>query len=53
MNRVQIKCAIGNMPSNNIPKRLGFKFEGIERGGELLTGGVFTDLAVYSKLKND
>jgi ribosomal-protein-serine acetyltransferase len=53
LNRIQIKCATGNTPSNNIPKRLGFKFEGIEREGELLTGGIFTDLAVYSKLKND
>ena len=29
------------------------RFEGIERDGELLTGNVFTDLEVYSKLKND
>lgn len=52
-NRIQIKCAVGNSDSANIPKRLGFKFEGIERDGELLTGNVFTDLEVYSKLKND
>jgi ribosomal-protein-serine acetyltransferase len=53
MNRIQIKCAVGNDPSKNIPKRLNFKFEGIERDGELLTGNVYTDLEVYSKLKND
>jgi ribosomal-protein-serine acetyltransferase len=53
MNRIQIKCAVGNSPSNNIPKRLGFKFEGFERDGELLSGDVYTDIAVYSKLKND
>ncbi|WP_437824095.1 GNAT family N-acetyltransferase [Tenacibaculum mesophilum] len=53
MNRIQIKCAVGNTPSKNIPKRLGFKLEGVERDGELLTGNVFTDLEVYSKLKND
>jgi ribosomal-protein-serine acetyltransferase len=53
LNRVQIKCAVGNTPSKNIPKRLGFKLEGIERQGELLTGGVFTDLEIYSKLKSD
>jgi len=52
-NRIQIKCAVENRLSSNIPKRLGFKFEGIERDGELLTGDVFTDLEVYSKLKND
>lgn len=53
INRIQIKCAICNTTSNNIPKRLGFRFEGIEREGELLTGQVFTDLAIYSRLKND
>jgi ribosomal-protein-serine acetyltransferase len=53
INRIQIKCAVGNKLSINIPQRLGFKFEGIERQGELLTGNVFTDLEIYSKLKND
>jgi ribosomal-protein-serine acetyltransferase len=53
MNRIQIKCAIGNSRSKNIPKRLGFTFEGVERDGELLVGGVFTDIEVYSLLKND
>lgn len=53
MNRIQIKCAVGNTPSIKIPQRLGFTFEGIERQGELLTGNVFTDLRIYSKLKHD
>ncbi|MGD8780919.1 MAG: GNAT family protein [Ignavibacteria bacterium] len=53
INRIQIKCAVENKPSINIPQKLGFKFEGIERDGELLTGNVFTDLEVYSKLKSD
>jgi ribosomal-protein-serine acetyltransferase len=53
LNRVQIKCAVGNEASIAIPIRLGFQFEGIERAGELLTGHVFTDLVVYSKLKSD
>jgi len=53
MNRVQIKCAVGNAPSKNVPKRLGFKLEGIERQGELLSGNIFTDLEIYSKLKDD
>ncbi|MBU0475823.1 MAG: GNAT family N-acetyltransferase [Bacteroidetes bacterium] len=53
INRIQIKCAVGNDPSKNIPKRLKFKFEGIERDGELLSGNVFTDLEVYSILKSD
>lgn len=53
INRIQIKCAVENKSSIKIPQNLGFKFEGIERNGELLTGGVFTDLEVYSKLKSD
>lgn len=53
INRIQIKCAVDNKPSRNIPRRLGFKFEGIERQGELLSGGKFTDLEVYSKLKEE
>lgn len=53
INRVQIKCAVGNQPSKKVPQRLGFKFEGIERQGELLTGNIFTDLEIYSKLKSD
>jgi len=53
INRIQIKCAIKNTSSIKIPQRLGFKFEGIEREGELLSGNYFTDLNVYSKLKCD
>lgn len=53
MNRVQIKCAIGNNHSSNIPKRLGFKFEGVERAGELFADGNFADIEVYSLLKNE
>lgn len=53
MNRIQIKCAVGNHASKTIPKKLAFKFEGIEREGELLTGNIYTDLEVYSKLKSD
>ena len=53
MNRIQIKCAIGNTPSRSIPKRLGFKFEGIERAGELFPDNSFKDLEIYSILKNE
>jgi len=53
INRIQIKCATRNTASINIPKKLGFRFEGIERQGELLTGGLYTDLMVFSKLKSD
>ncbi len=53
ITRIQIKCATGNERSKAVPKRLGFKLEGIERDGELLTGGKFTDIEVYSKLKRE
>ncbi len=53
INRIQIKCAVGNTESKRIPQRLGFTFEGIERDGELLSGNAFTDLEVYSILKRD
>lgn len=53
MNRVQIKVAVGNHKSRRIPERLGFQLEGIERDGELLIDGVFTDIAVYSLLKRE
>lgn len=52
MNRIQIKCGVGNTPSSAIPKRLGFSFEGIERQGELHRDR-FIDLEVYSYLKDE
>lgn len=53
INRIQIKCAVGNTPSSNIPKRIGFQFEGVERAGELFADGSFADIEVYSLLKNE
>lgn len=53
LNRVQIKCATGNMSSKRIAQKLNFTFEGIERGGELSLSGEFFDLEVYSILKKD
>jgi len=53
MNRIQIHCGVGNVPSRSIPIRLGFRFEGIERAGELFPDGRFLDLEVYSRLKNE
>ncbi|NWJ52308.1 MAG: GNAT family N-acetyltransferase [Bacteroidetes bacterium] len=52
LNRIQIKAATLNYKSQQIPKRLGFTFEGTERAGELLLTG-FTDLAIYSLLKKE
>lgn len=53
MNRVTIKCGVGNNPSRSIPKRLNFVFEGIERAGELFPDDHFIDLEVYSMLKSE
>ncbi|MDR2920643.1 MAG: GNAT family N-acetyltransferase [Tannerella sp.] len=53
LNRIQIKCATGNIRSKHIPIRLGFKMEGLERQGELMHNGTFADLEIYSILKND
>ncbi len=52
LNRIQIKVAVGNEKSEAIPKRLGFRFEGIERNGELIENQ-FHDLKIYSLLRND
>lgn len=53
VNRIQIRCGVGNTPSRKIPIRLGFRFEGIERAGELFPDGRFVDLEVYSRLKDE
>lgn len=52
LNRIQIKCGVGNFKSSAIPKRLGFKFEGIERAGERHLNG-YVDLEIYSLLKKE
>lgn len=52
MNRVQIRCGIGNEKSSAIPRRLGFSFEGIERSGERHNHS-YIDLEVFSLLKRE
>jgi len=52
INRIQIKCGVGNEKSAAIPKRLGFHFEGIERAGEKHED-CFIDLEVYSLLRKE
>lgn len=47
MERVCIRCAVGNLASNSIPRRLGFRLDRVEVRGEELTGGEWTDLNVY------
>lgn len=52
MNRVQIRCGVGNTKSSAIPRRLGFSFEGVERSGER-HNRTYIDLEVFSLLKRE
>ncbi|MFA9391451.1 MAG: GNAT family N-acetyltransferase [Prolixibacteraceae bacterium] len=52
INRIQIKCGVGNSASSAVPKRLGFEYEGIERQGERHRNK-FIDLEIYSFLKEN
>jgi len=52
MNRIQINVGVGNTRSSNIPKKLGFRLEGIQRAGELLNG-TYHDLEMYSLLQKE
>ena len=47
MHRIEIRCGVGNLPSNRIPQRLGFLRSHVELRGEELTGGEWIDLNVY------
>ena len=53
LNRIQISCAVGNMRSSNVAKRLGFTFEGIERAGEFAGGKEYFDIEIYSLLRSE
>ena len=52
LNRIEIKCGIGNDKSRAIAEKLHFKQEGILRQAELLNGK-FIDLYLYAMLKEE
>jgi ribosomal-protein-serine acetyltransferase len=52
MNRITIRCGVGNNESAAIPHRLGFAYEGTERAGER-HNQTYIDLEVYSLLKSE
>lgn len=52
LNRIVIRCAVGNTKSRAIPQKLGFKEEGILRQSEWLYDH-FVDLVMYGLLRED
>lgn len=52
LNRVEIRCATGNMKSCAIPQRLGFAQEGLVRQAEWLYDH-FVDHAIYGMLASE
>lgn len=52
LNRLEIKCGVGNEKSAAVPVRLGFTREGVLRQAEWLNDG-FVDIALFSLLKEE
>ncbi|MNY76832.1 putative ribosomal N-acetyltransferase YdaF [compost metagenome] len=52
LQRIEIKAATTNTKSQAIPRRLGFKEEGILRQAELV-GGKFLDLVLFAMLRDE
>lgn len=52
LNKVEIRCAVGNTRSCTIPQRLGFTFEGSIRQAEWLYDH-FVDMRVYGMLASE
>uniref|UniRef100_UPI00406C2575 GNAT family N-acetyltransferase n=1 Tax=Cytobacillus sp. FSL W7-1323 TaxID=2921700 RepID=UPI00406C2575 len=50
LNKVEIQCAEANIKSRNIPKRLGFKQEGINREAKFING-CYNNIVTYSLLR--
>lgn len=53
LHRAEIRCAPDNVRSREIPKRLGFTYEGTARQGGRLDTDRYVDLEVYSMLEQE
>jgi ribosomal-protein-serine acetyltransferase len=51
-NRVQLKCASINLPSQRVAERLGFSWEGLLRQAEMIDGQ-YVDHFVYGLLREE
>ena len=52
LHRVEIRCAVENIRSAAIPRRLGFKHEGVLRQAQF-SGGRWHDLHVFGMLREE
>jgi ribosomal-protein-serine acetyltransferase len=52
LNRVQIRCASGNVRSSAIPERFGFKKEGVQRQ-HIMRDGIIYDFVIYGLLASE
>jgi ribosomal-protein-serine acetyltransferase len=52
LNRVEIRCGVGNIKSRKIPEKLGFREEGTIREAEWLHDR-FIDLVIYGMLSSE
>lgn len=51
-NRVEIRCSSTNARSANIPKRLGYRLDGILRQ-DMIEDGEYSDTLVFAKLRSE
>lgn len=52
LNRIELRCALGNLASRRVAEKLGFLHEGVARQEEFLNG-VFVDQHIFGILRQD
>ena len=52
LHRIQLQCAVDNLPSNNVAKRLEMRFEGCHKGRLILRDG-YHDSNEYAVLAEE